>query len=245
MIARIASNLRRNAIAWLALFVSLTGTSIAASHYIITSTKQIKPSVLKQLRASTGGKGAGGSAGGQGSPGVAGPSGKQGEPGPNGKQGEPGPPGLKGDTGATGGAGAAGAPGEKGAPGAPGAPGEKGAPGTARAYGNVSAAGLISHASPSGIEVKLAEPGVYCISGLGSAPINNVVATIETHVEKPTKEEVPGFITAKVGTTKFSASCTPTAQVTVETWSPLATEDKTTHEIAASTVDSGFYFAIN
>lgn len=37
-------------IALLALFVSLAGTGIAATHYLITSTKQIKPSVLKQLK---------------------------------------------------------------------------------------------------------------------------------------------------------------------------------------------------
>jgi hypothetical protein len=37
-------------VACLALLVSLTGTSIAAKHYLITSTKQIKPSVLKQLK---------------------------------------------------------------------------------------------------------------------------------------------------------------------------------------------------
>jgi len=37
-------------VACLALFVASTGTSIAASHYLITSTKQIKPSVLKSLK---------------------------------------------------------------------------------------------------------------------------------------------------------------------------------------------------
>ncbi|HEY4916567.1 MAG TPA: hypothetical protein VIH92_06640 [Solirubrobacteraceae bacterium] len=42
--------IRRNAIALTALVLSMTGTGIAASQYIITSTNQIKPSVLRQLR---------------------------------------------------------------------------------------------------------------------------------------------------------------------------------------------------
>jgi hypothetical protein len=40
-------------IALVALVVALSGTAIAASRYIITSTSQIKPSVLRELRASS------------------------------------------------------------------------------------------------------------------------------------------------------------------------------------------------
>jgi hypothetical protein len=39
-------------VACLALFVALGGTAIAASHYVITSTSQIKPSVRSALAAS-------------------------------------------------------------------------------------------------------------------------------------------------------------------------------------------------
>jgi len=53
-------------IACLALFVASTGTSIAASHYLITSTKQIKPSVIKKLHGAKGAKGATGAAGAAG-----------------------------------------------------------------------------------------------------------------------------------------------------------------------------------
>ena len=43
--------LRRNAIAIVALVFAMTGTGIAATHYIITSSSQISPSVLQQLSA--------------------------------------------------------------------------------------------------------------------------------------------------------------------------------------------------
>lgn len=57
-------------IACLALFMASAGTSIAAKHYLITSTKQIKPSVLAKLK---GARGARGSQGPQGAQGAQGP----------------------------------------------------------------------------------------------------------------------------------------------------------------------------
>lgn len=73
------------AVAGLALFFALGGSAIAAKHYLITSTKQIKPSVLKALR---------GKAGPQGVPGAPGPAGPVGAQGPKGEQGPPGPTNL-------------------------------------------------------------------------------------------------------------------------------------------------------
>jgi hypothetical protein len=70
------------AIALLALFFALGGTAIAAKHYLVTSTNQIKPSVLKQLH---------GKAGQTGPAGAAGPAGPQ---GPGGPQGPAGPSNL-------------------------------------------------------------------------------------------------------------------------------------------------------
>jgi hypothetical protein len=65
----------------LALFFALGGTAIATRHYLITSTSQIKPSVLKKLHGVGGAAGAQGAQGAQGPQGAAGPAGAQGAPG--------------------------------------------------------------------------------------------------------------------------------------------------------------------
>jgi hypothetical protein len=62
----------------LALFFTFGGTAIAARHYLITSTSQIKPSVLHRLHGAVGARGA---AGPQGTPGSQGPAGSPGPPG--------------------------------------------------------------------------------------------------------------------------------------------------------------------
>jgi len=71
-------------IAALALVLAMGGGAWAAKRYLIQSTNQISPSVLKQL------KGKRGPAGPQG---LVGPQGPIGQPGP---KGDPGPPGEKG-----------------------------------------------------------------------------------------------------------------------------------------------------
>lgn len=55
-------------IACLALFLVLGGTAFAAGHYLITSTRQIKPSVLATLRGAAGKRGPQGPQGVPGSP---------------------------------------------------------------------------------------------------------------------------------------------------------------------------------
>ena len=80
---------------------------------MITSTKQISPSVLKALAGKAGPAGAQGAAGPQGqtgSGGTKGETGAEGKPGPEGKPGSQGATCAKGTTGATGPQGATGEP---------------------------------------------------------------------------------------------------------------------------------------
>jgi hypothetical protein len=71
------------AIAIAALFFALGGGAVAAvqRHYLITSTKQIKPSVLHKLKGAKGLRGAQGSQGLKSDPGATGAQGQQGPPG--------------------------------------------------------------------------------------------------------------------------------------------------------------------
>jgi hypothetical protein len=86
-------------VAGLALVFAMTGGAYAAKRYLITSTKQISPSVLKALQGKVGAAGAEGLAGVVGPQGAPGP---RGDAGVEGKEGSQGPTGPKGATGAAG-----------------------------------------------------------------------------------------------------------------------------------------------
>lgn len=88
-----------NVTATLALVFAMSGGALAASHYLINSTKQINPKVLKKLAGKPGATGATGPAGSAGATGKEGPQGKE---GPTGKEGTTGKEGPKGETGPVG-----------------------------------------------------------------------------------------------------------------------------------------------
>ncbi len=88
----------------LALVFAMTGGAYAASKYVITSTKQISPKVLKSLKGANGKNGPAGPAGpagaaGAGTAGAAGPQGPAGAKGETGKEGEKGKEGKTGKEG--------------------------------------------------------------------------------------------------------------------------------------------------
>jgi hypothetical protein len=91
-------------IATLALVLAMSGGAYAASKYVITSTKQISPKVLKSLKGANGKNGAAGPAGpaGAAGAGTAGAAGPQGPAGPGGAAGTAGTNGTNGKDGKNG-----------------------------------------------------------------------------------------------------------------------------------------------
>jgi hypothetical protein len=73
-----------NVAATLALVFSMSGGALAAKHYLIESTKQISPKVLKKLHGATGHRGTTGPAGSAGATGATGKDGAPGKEGPRG-----------------------------------------------------------------------------------------------------------------------------------------------------------------
>jgi Collagen triple helix repeat (20 copies) len=238
MVSRIVTEVRRNIVAWLALFVALSGTSLAASHYIITSTKQIKPSALKQLRGARGPAGPSGAGGTNGATGAQGPTGKE---GPKGKEGPTGKEGIRGETGPEGKPGPTSPPGKEGKE---GKEGPEGKPGTALAYAHVTAAGKVEPIGESmgftGVTIENPPgekgEGVYCISGV-SGELHNVVVTIDNK-----ESEEPFWATATIGESSYVKAkkpCSSTPQITVETGSFSAAKKEPV------TSDAPFFIDIN
>ncbi len=80
-----------NVAATLALVFAMSGGALAAKHYLVNSTSQINPKVLKKLRGKVGPRGATGPAGASGPAGTTGTTGKDGPPGKQGNEGTPAP----------------------------------------------------------------------------------------------------------------------------------------------------------
>jgi hypothetical protein len=82
-----------NVAATLALLFAMSGGALAANHYLVSSTKQISPKVLKKLKGNRGPRGATGATGATGTTGTTGKEGPQGKEGKTGKEGPEGLPG--------------------------------------------------------------------------------------------------------------------------------------------------------
>ena len=155
-------------IASLALFFALGGSAIAAQHYIITSSSQIKPSVLAKLKGNTGATGA------TGAQGPAGPAGAQ---GPTGLAGSTGPQGPAGPVGSRGPMGPIGAPGERGAE---GPMGQRGPEGPIGGSSDLSALTIVNGESESipketvGGSIATCPAGSDVVSGGGYTGLANV-----------------------------------------------------------------------
>jgi hypothetical protein len=76
-----------NVAATLALVFAMSGGALAAKHYLINSTNQINPKVLRKLKGNTGKTGSTGQQGASGPQGAAGINGKDGTNGSNGTNG--------------------------------------------------------------------------------------------------------------------------------------------------------------
>jgi hypothetical protein len=147
-----------NVVATLALVFAMSGGALAAGHYLLTSTSQVSPKVLKALK------------------------GREGKTGPAGTVGAQGPQGAKGDTGAAGAQGAKGETGATGATGATGTTGARGATGTAGATGAAGSPWTAGGTLPSG----QSETGTWASSGPeGSFPVTTALASFSIPLAEP------------------------------------------------------------
>jgi hypothetical protein len=200
-----------NVVATMALVFSMTGGALAARHYLVNSTKQINPKVLKKLHGAKGPAGEQGSKGATGAVGATGATGNTGKEGKQGPQGVPGTATNKGETGATGPTGPAGEEGGAGTTGATGPTGPTGEAGEAGATGGTGGTGGTGEAGPTGPTGEKGEPGEKGTAGeAGSAlAYGHVSAGFILSAEKnigeveEDEEKDPGVfcITGIVGTT--------------------------------------------
>jgi hypothetical protein len=129
-----------NVAATLALVFAMGGSAVAATHYLITSSKQISPKVLKELKK----------------------PGAKGAAGPAGAAGPQGPAGASGTAGATG---TAGANGTNGAPGTNGAQGPEGKPSGNAPHWRTTIAKAAGETALTGAQTTLFEAAPFKITG--------------------------------------------------------------------------------
>jgi hypothetical protein len=167
----------------IAIAALLIGTSgaFAAQKYVITSTKQIKPSVMQSLKGKPGTPGAQGATGATGDTGHTGSQGSRGPAGPQGADGAEGAPGPKG---ATGSQGSVGPKGEQGERGSQGVKGDTGATGSKGDKGDTGATGSKGDTGPVGIS------GYQEVNVDNAWTIPSFDVTVETIVACPTGKKI-------------------------------------------------------
>jgi hypothetical protein len=187
-----------NVAATLALVFAMTGGAIAAQHYLINSTKQINPKVLKKLRGARGPHGPTGPKGASGAAGAPGAAGGRGEAGPQGPSGAIAvasfEPGL-------------------GAPNTTGAPAFLGTPATVQLADARSAAfvtGTVDLGSTNGKFIEIVLGVCYERSGAGEltavAHVEPTYAT--TAIEEYVAQSVSGFVSGVAPGTYQVGLCT-------------------------------------
>jgi hypothetical protein len=185
-------------IAGLALVFAMTGGAYAAKKYLITSTKQISPSVLKQLQGKSGANGANGAAGTAGAQGPQGPAGPAGSAGSAGAKGETGTAGKEGLKGVTGKEGPGGPEGSAGSPWTVGGT----LPSKATETGTWSFGKLAATVEAMRLPISFPIPLAATLNAEG-CEINPVPATCQVHYINVGKKEV------LVGGTEVTSTACP------------------------------------
>jgi hypothetical protein len=227
MAARLFQHLRRNLVAYLALFIALSSTGYAASakrlpKNSVGSAQVINGSLLKSDLS------------------------KKTVAGLRGRTGARGPIGLPGQQGATGPQGVQGATGPQGVQGASGNPG---IPGTARAYGLVAANGTLSR-SKNVVSVGTAPgSGVYCIllaPGIDPSQ-TGLVATLD-FFDDDTVVDAPNTAQAFVEWFSPTANDCPAGHLMVMTGfrsvSTAGSTDGDVRTVNNSVAPEGFFFVV-
>jgi hypothetical protein len=171
-------------IAIVALVLAMTGGAIAAKKYVITSTGQIKPNVLNQLKGKQGKTGKTGAQGAAGAAGPAGPAGPAGKEGPAGPEGEPGPAGATGPKGTTG------QNGQNGPTGVTGATGNNGTTGATGVTGATGPEGVCSTVTTCTLPVGVTETGTWSM-GTYLGPTLEPLEAISNPVWAPISFAIP------------------------------------------------------
>jgi hypothetical protein len=228
-----------NVVATLALVLAMSGSALAATHYLINSTNQINPKVLKALKSSAGGTGSTGSTGAQvqtsstGAPGLPGSAGLTGPQGLSGATGLTGPQGTQGLTGLTGPAGSTGETGPAGAKGATGLTGPAGATG---ATGLTGPAGSQGPAGPTGPQGPAGSDGGSGVSSWTALTIGSNVAQVAGYETAGARTENAGATARLRGVLEVTSEIQPGETVFTV---PAADRPKSKIEIGIGVSSSG------